>query len=125
MLLSERVISRVRVFDIIVNLGMHAHLLEPAFPENPLYGGESEPSLRFQLREENKLTFKSRDVESEVDKYSAAIDGFESWLLVILFDSLSLLVQVLDFFSSRYVWHLNVLSISTHEVRSQSNSIFI
>lgn len=97
MLLSRRVLSRVRAFDIILNLGIHAHLLEPVFPENHPYLGENEPSLGFQFGKEKQLTFRRRDSESDMEQYSSAINNFESWLLVILFENLFLLVQVLQF----------------------------
>ncbi|CAA6654937.1 unnamed protein product [Spirodela intermedia] len=93
MLLSRRVVSRVRAFDIILNLGIHAHLLEPVFPENPPYLGENEP-LGFQFDKEKQLTFRKRDSESDMEQYSSAINNFESWLLVILFENLFLLVQM-------------------------------
>ncbi|KAK1297953.1 hypothetical protein QJS10_CPB14g01498 [Acorus calamus] len=35
MLLSPRVACRVRVFDLILNLGVHAHLLEPVLSDDP------------------------------------------------------------------------------------------
>ncbi|XP_078429132.1 uncharacterized protein LOC144701249 [Wolffia australiana] len=94
MLISRRVLPRVRAFDIILNLGIHAHLLEPVFVENPSFVGESETSIGFQLSKEKPLTFKMTEQGCEIDQGSSAINDFESWLLIILFENLLLLVQM-------------------------------
>uniref|UniRef100_A0A1D1YJE2 SANT domain-containing protein 2 n=1 Tax=Anthurium amnicola TaxID=1678845 RepID=A0A1D1YJE2_9ARAE len=93
MLLSQRVVSRVRVFDILLNLGIHAHLLEPVLFDDPSSIGDRESSLEYQFNRERQLT-AGREAESSTQQHSSAIDNFESFLLVILFETLLLLVQV-------------------------------
>lgn len=104
MLSSQRVASRTRAFDLILNLGVHAHLLEPMLPEDTPITEESktlqEPYLNSDERDEQSGTQQKRNKELGMNqKTSSAIDNFESWLLVMLFEILLLLVQVilLDF----------------------------
>ncbi|GAB2276641.1 hypothetical protein Dimus_011359, partial [Dionaea muscipula] len=94
MVSSSRLSSRTRAFDLILNLAVHAHLLEPVvlddvstieedyFPD--LY---SEYDSKFGMNK-NKAEFckKTQNI--------SAIDNFESWILHILYDILVLLVQI-------------------------------
>lgn len=95
MLSSQKVASRIRAFDLILNLAVHAQLLEPMLPEDspPLQEVETsqEPSL---TNEEQPGTLGNMNTESNMPQRTASsIDNFESWLLVILFEVLLLLVQ--------------------------------
>lgn len=93
--------SRVRAFDLILNLGVHAHLLEP-LPEPVLH----EESLTIQEEEEvlqepglnnaeQPMTPTKINPDSTVQqRMASAINKFESWLLAILFEILWFLVQV-------------------------------
>ncbi|OAY72185.1 hypothetical protein ACMD2_02291 [Ananas comosus] len=99
MLSSQRVASRTRAFDLILNLGVHAHLLEPMLPEDTPITEESktlqEPYLNSDERDEQSGTQQKRNKELGMNqKTSSAIDNFESWLLVMLFEILLLLVQM-------------------------------
>ncbi|MQL74012.1 hypothetical protein Taro_006371, partial [Colocasia esculenta] len=84
MLLCRRVVSRVRVFDILLNLGVHAHLLEPMLPEDPSSIGEGEASLEHQFNNERQSTLRRRDSDAGTQQHSSAIDNFESWLLILV-----------------------------------------
>ncbi|KAI0531463.1 hypothetical protein KFK09_001018 [Dendrobium nobile] len=93
MLTSQTVASRIRVFDLILNLGVHAHLLEPVVDDTPAIVEED-------VREEPCLNNEEQGVEGNVNaevsiqqKMSSAVENFEQWLLTILFEVLHLLVQ--------------------------------
>ncbi|CAI0411348.1 unnamed protein product [Linum tenue] len=94
MLLSPKAACRVRAFDLILNLGVHAHLLEPMMVGDTTtieeeYAQESFPET------EDKLPTPDNRKTNSVDKMdaSSAIDKFESWILNILYETLLLLVQ--------------------------------
>lgn len=91
MLSSPRSVSRARAFDLILNLGVHAHLLEPIISDDTStmeeeYGQESYIGNEAQLGK--------RKTEPSKKTGSSAIDKFESWILGILNEILLLLVQV-------------------------------
>ncbi|XP_028549500.1 uncharacterized protein LOC110099906 isoform X2 [Dendrobium catenatum] len=93
MLTSQTVASRIRVFDLILNLGVHAHLLEPVVDDTPAIVEED-------VREEPCLNNEDQGVEGNVNaevsiqqKMASAVENFEQWLLTILFEVLHLLVQ--------------------------------
>ncbi|KAL0929165.1 hypothetical protein M5K25_001109 [Dendrobium thyrsiflorum] len=93
MLTSQTVASRIRVFDLILNLGVHAHLLEPVVDDTPAIVEED-------VREEPCLNNEEQGVEGNVNaevsiqqKMASAVENFEQWLLTILFEVLHLLVQ--------------------------------
>ncbi|KAI3903789.1 hypothetical protein MKW92_012938 [Papaver armeniacum] len=95
MLRSPRLASRVRAFDLILNLGVHAHLLEPMLPDDPPTI-EEEPALESYPNNEGTL---GADVEGKTDSSKengtvSAVDKFESWILSILHEILLLLVQM-------------------------------
>lgn len=106
MLSSQRVASRIRAFDLILNLGVHAQLLEPMLHEDPPPIDEAEPLQEPPLTIEEKVGTQGKmDTESNMQRRMAsAVDNFESWLLAILFEILSLLVQV--------IVSLNIISVS-------------
>ncbi|KAJ7975837.1 SANT domain-containing protein 2 [Quillaja saponaria] len=95
MLSSPRTACRVRAFDLILNLGVHAHLLEPMITDDAStieeeYSQEayfdSEAQLMAQVKR-NGNSHKKLDT-------SLALDNFESWILNILYEILLLLVQI-------------------------------
>lgn len=89
MLSSSTVSLRVRVFDVIMNLGVHAHLLEPMFTENS-NNNEEKCSRDMDLDQEASRSADSSDQKT----IPSAIDNFESWLLKNLYEILLILVQV-------------------------------
>ncbi|XP_026413912.1 uncharacterized protein LOC113309656 [Papaver somniferum] len=95
MLRSPRLASRVRAFDLILNLGVHAHLLEPMLPDDPPTI-EEEPAQESYPNNEGTL---GAEVEGKTDSSKkngtvSAVDKFESWILSILHEILLLLVQL-------------------------------
>ncbi|KAK9154262.1 hypothetical protein Sjap_001742 [Stephania japonica] len=95
MLTSVRISSRARAFDLILNLGVHAHLLEPMLPDDP-------PPIEEECSEEGYLNNERQLVphEKENTDYGkqnemfSAINNFETWLLNILHETLLLVVQI-------------------------------
>ncbi|MCO5609247.1 hypothetical protein L7F22_063471 [Adiantum nelumboides] len=137
MLGSSTVAVRVRCFDLILNLGMHAHLLEPMqMEEQSALGEESieasallasvgpfaaskrglnleeafraEERLELMRPQESSSTFKA-----PVDKVDGAtpeaVKLFELWLLQILFEMLLFLVQIRETEESIWVAALSCL----------------
>ncbi|OVA03519.1 hypothetical protein BVC80_1651g18 [Macleaya cordata] len=94
MLRSPRLASRVRAFDLILNLGVHAHLLEPMLPDDPPTI-EEESSQELYPNNEGLLAteVKGNSDSCKQNGIASAIDKFESWLLSILHEILLLLVQ--------------------------------
>ena len=95
MLSSPRTACRLRAFDLILNLAVHAHLLEPmVIDDNSAI--EEEYSQELLLNSEDQLTMQGiRKIDSaKTLGTSSAIDKFESWILNILYEILLLLVQV-------------------------------
>lgn len=98
---SHKVVSRVRAFDLILNLGVHAHLLEPLPHEDTsiieedddVEGGEEEAPQETSLRSPEQSIRKTNQESPMQQRMSSAIDKFETWLLVILFEILQFLVQ--------------------------------
>ncbi|KAJ4779233.1 hypothetical protein LUZ62_063490 [Rhynchospora pubera] len=87
---SEKASSKTRAFDLILNLGVHAHLLEPMLSE------DDTPIIENDELSQGSYS-KSEEQNSCVENYSTkslAIENFESWLLVVLFEILLLLVQM-------------------------------
>ncbi|XP_043701219.1 uncharacterized protein LOC122651756 isoform X2 [Telopea speciosissima] len=96
MLSSPRLASKVRAFDLILNLGVHAHLLEPMLPDDPPTI-EEESSQEAYIDNEGQLAAQAKkNIDSSKQSGTAsAIENFESWLLSILYEVLLLLVQVI------------------------------
>ncbi|CAL1374502.1 unnamed protein product [Linum trigynum] len=94
MLLSPKAACRVRAFDLILNLGVHAHLLEPMMVGDTTTIEEEYAQESF-LETEDKLPTPDNRKTNSVDKMdaSSAIYKFESWILNILYETLLLLVQ--------------------------------
>ncbi|XAR72040.1 hypothetical protein NMG60_11018533 [Bertholletia excelsa] len=84
---------RCRAFDLILNLGVHGHLLEPmihddasAFEEDYSHGSHSENESRLETQGKGTPDY------SKMQNFSA-INNFETWILGILHEILLLLVQ--------------------------------
>ncbi|KAK8502093.1 hypothetical protein V6N13_038604 [Hibiscus sabdariffa] len=94
MLSSPRTACRVRAFDLILNLAVHAHLLEPLIIDDNS-GIEEDYPQELHLNSEDQLTTqRMRKIDSTKKLESpSAIDKFESWILNILYEILLLLVQ--------------------------------
>ncbi|XP_022765193.1 uncharacterized protein LOC111310226 isoform X2 [Durio zibethinus] len=94
MLSSPRTACRVRAFDLILNLAVHAHLLEPMIIDDNS-AIEEEYSQELLLNGEDQLTTQGIRKLDSAKKLgtSSAIDKFESWILNILYEILLLLVQ--------------------------------
>ncbi|XP_068634914.1 uncharacterized protein [Aristolochia californica] len=96
MLRSQKVMSRVRAFDLILNLGVHAHLLEPMFPEMPPTIEEEESSQVPEFNNKEQCTTKEKRTGDYCKQApsTSAIEQFESWILSILYEILLFLVQI-------------------------------
>ncbi|WVZ67224.1 hypothetical protein U9M48_016332 [Paspalum notatum var. saurae] len=96
MLSSQKSSARTKALDLILNLGVHAHLLEPMVVEDASLIDKSETvNHPFMNNEYVSSIDEPRAEEPEEEQnISPAIDQFESWLLKILFDVLLLLVQM-------------------------------
>ncbi|CAK7325649.1 unnamed protein product [Dovyalis caffra] len=94
MLNSSKAACRVRAFDLILNLGVHALLLEPMLI-NDTSTIEEEYSQESFFDCEEQLPTEGNQKADSVNKLgaSSAIDNFESWILNILYEILLLLVQ--------------------------------
>jgi hypothetical protein len=111
MLNSTQSAVRVRAFDLVLNLGVHAHLLEPMQSEDQscveepsqpsaLTGGSfssvlSEKELAVGEKERTyQENGGSKGVEKPDKGTPAAVGVFEAWLLDIVCEMLLFLVQV-------------------------------
>ncbi|PON40043.1 Armadillo-type fold containing protein [Trema orientale] len=94
MLSSPKTACRSRAFDLILNLGVHAQLLEPIITDNTSTI-EEEYSQESYFDSEAKLATQGK-VKTDSVKMgtSSAIHNFESWILNILYEILLLLVQI-------------------------------
>lgn len=102
MLSSPKAACRARAFDLILNLGVHAQLLEPIITDNASTM-EEEYSQESYLDSESKLAPQG-NMKTDAIKMgtSSAIYNFESWILNILYETLLLLVQVKLGFKSHW-----------------------
>ncbi|WVZ05715.1 hypothetical protein V8G54_019061 [Vigna mungo] len=93
-MLSSNTACRVRVFDLILNLGVHAHLLEPIVA-NDASTIEEEYSQESYYDSDTQVMVPGSTKASSQNKSDSgsAIDKFESWILNILYEILLLLVQ--------------------------------
>ncbi|KAL3523792.1 hypothetical protein ACH5RR_016626 [Cinchona calisaya] len=95
MLNSPRLVSKSRAFDFILNLGVHAHLLEPPpqYDDSPI---EEEYSQEQILDNEMPLSSQGLRKIDHLKKLgsSSAVDKFECWILGILCEVLLHLVQM-------------------------------
>ncbi|KAE8670729.1 hypothetical protein F3Y22_tig00112114pilonHSYRG00215 [Hibiscus syriacus] len=94
MLSSPRTACRVRAFDLILNLAVHAHLLEPQIIDDNSAIEEDYPQELLLNSEDQLITQGIRKIDSTKKLGTpSAIDKFESWILNILYEILLLLVQ--------------------------------
>ena len=82
MLSSSKTACRVRAFDLILNLGVHAHLLEPIIADDPSTIDE-EFSQEPYYDSDTQLIGQGRRKGNSHNNLgtSSAIDDFESWIL--------------------------------------------
>ncbi|XP_015079559.1 uncharacterized protein LOC107023390 [Solanum pennellii] len=94
MMNSTRLESKTRAFDLILNLGVHAHLLEPPTADDASTI-EEEYSKETFLDNETQLSLEGNKKSDYLKKAgsSSAIDKFECWILGILYEILLHLVQ--------------------------------
>ncbi|AAG51027.1 unknown protein; 24137-33208 [Arabidopsis thaliana] len=94
MLCSTKAPCRIRVFDLILNLGVHAQLLEPMISDNATTI-EEDYAQETYIDNENRLLLQGTRTKDlpKMSSTSSAIENFESWILKILFEILLLLVQ--------------------------------
>ncbi|KAK1355374.1 Armadillo-type fold [Heracleum sosnowskyi] len=94
MLSTSRLASKARAFDLLVNLGIHAQLLEPLVADNDPTN-EDEFSQQPYLDQVPQLV-NHGTVNPDYSKKgnSSAVDDFESWILGILYELLLHLVQM-------------------------------
>ncbi|KAF7822310.1 Armadillo-type fold [Senna tora] len=93
MLSSSKTACRVRAFDLILNLGVHAHLLEPMIADDASTIEEDYSQESYFDSDSQLMTQGSRKGNSLKLDISSAIGNFESWILNILYEILLLLVQ--------------------------------
>ncbi|KAJ0046177.1 hypothetical protein Pint_06252 [Pistacia integerrima] len=94
MLSSPRTACRVRAFDLVLNLGVHAHLLEPMMTDDTSTIEDEYSEDSFFENEDQLMSQGKRKTDSIKKSSSSAIDNFESWILNILYEILLLLVQI-------------------------------
>ncbi len=112
MLSSEQAAVRVRAFDLVLNLGVHAHLLEPMQSEEQQACGEEAASSVQSTPLNGSSLLSPLDIETygsgvHIENGSlktslekpergtpVAVGQFEAWLLDILCEMLLFLVQV-------------------------------
>lgn len=87
MLSSSQLTSKVRVFDVILNLGVHGHLLEPILADDA-------STIEEEYTQEPLSIQGTRKPDYLKAQSLSAINNFESWILCILYEVLLLLVQV-------------------------------
>lgn len=95
MLNTPRLVSKARAFDLVLNLGVHAHLLEPSAQDDSS-AIEEDYSLEPSLDNGVPLPAQEKEQTDQLNKLgnSSAVDKFECWILGILSEVLLHLVQV-------------------------------
>lgn len=94
MISSPKMACRARAFDLILNLGVHAQLLEPMVTDSASSIEEDYSQEPYFDNEAELATPGKGKMDSVKMGTSSAINSFESWILNILYDILLLLVQV-------------------------------
>lgn len=94
MLSSPKAACRVRAFDLILNLGVHGHLLEPMMVDSTSTIEEEYSQDPFADVDGQFAAQESRKTGSVKNLGTSPINCFESWILNILYEILLLLVQV-------------------------------
>lgn len=94
MVCSPRLSSRTRAFDLILNLAVHAQLLEPVVPDD-VSTIDEEYSQESSMDSEAQVGIQRKRTDSQKNRGdSSAIDNFETWILNILYEILLLLVEI-------------------------------
>ncbi|KAF2296025.1 hypothetical protein GH714_035740 [Hevea brasiliensis] len=94
MLSSPKAACRVRAFDLILNLGVHGHLLEPMMVDGTSAIEEEYSQEAFAETDDLLAAKENRKADSaDMSGASSANDNFESWILNILYEIILLLVQ--------------------------------
>ncbi|KAK2359854.1 hypothetical protein QL285_085184 [Trifolium repens] len=90
---SSETACRIRAFDLILNLGVHSHLLEPMIVDDAIieeeYSQESYFDSNTQVMMQGSIKGNSQNKSDTI----SAIDNFEPWIINILYEILLLLVQ--------------------------------
>eukprot|EP01018_Ginkgo_biloba_P020488 Gb_07792 [translate_table: standard] len=98
MLSSPPLTARTRAFDLVLNLGIHAHLLEPMLSEDQSVVAEEPSSQSAHFADgEQFFTSAKGDLKSYEKIESGtprAVGEFEMWLLSILYEIMLFLVQI-------------------------------
>ncbi|KAK4367299.1 hypothetical protein RND71_015179 [Anisodus tanguticus] len=94
MMSSTRLESKTRAFDLILNVGVHAHLMEPPTTDDASTIEEEYCKETF-LDNETHLSLEGNKKSDYLKKAgnSSAINKFECWILGILYEILLHLVQ--------------------------------
>ncbi|KAK7270074.1 hypothetical protein RIF29_22965 [Crotalaria pallida] len=110
MLSSSKIACRVRAFDIILNLGVHAHLLEPIISDYASTIEEEYSQESFYDSDTQLMAQGSRKASSQnkLDTLSP-IHKLEAWILNILYEILLFLVQTEEMEESVWASALNCL----------------
>ncbi|KAJ7548084.1 hypothetical protein O6H91_08G116800 [Diphasiastrum complanatum] len=90
MLSSSVKAVRIRAFDLMLNLGIHAHLLEPSHSEDH---EDVHEEAMFKVSENGSVSSSLSDLRVQQATPRAVVE-FEAWLLEVLSDMLLFLVQV-------------------------------
>ncbi|KAL2329607.1 hypothetical protein Fmac_017188 [Flemingia macrophylla] len=93
MLSSPKTSCRVRAFDLILNLGVHAHLLEPIIADDASTIEEEYQESYYDNDTQVMIQGSRKGNSQNKPGTCSAIDNFESWILNILYEILLLLVQ--------------------------------
>lgn len=91
MLRSSKLAFRIRAFDLILNLGVHGHLLEPMIPE--IFTTTEEETSEMSYNNDEDFA-ELRKKNSFYMEQLPSIGKFESWMLSIFYEVLLLMVQV-------------------------------
>lgn len=98
MLSSPQLTARTRAFDLILNLGIHAHLLEPMLSEDQSAVAEEPSSQPTNFNTGDQFLALAKGALKCHDKLEngtpRAVNEFEIWLLNILYEILLFLVQI-------------------------------
>ncbi|KAK6933209.1 hypothetical protein RJ641_036103 [Dillenia turbinata] len=95
MLSSPEFASRARAFDLLLNLGVHGHLLEPMIPvDTPTIEEEYSQESYFENETPHTTQGRKRANSFYNPGTSSAIDKLESWIVGILYEILLFLVQI-------------------------------
>lgn len=98
MLSSPQSTARTRAFDLILNLGIHAHLLEPMLSEDQSAVAEEPSSQPTNFNNGDQFLALAKGALKCHDKLEngtpRAVNEFEIWLLNILYEILLFLVQI-------------------------------